>query len=41
MKRTWVGNSLPRDWMDREQGEDHEFSHEATQVENIWVPTGE
>jgi aldehyde dehydrogenase (NAD+) len=41
MKRTWVGYGLSRDWMDREQGEGHEFLHEATQVKNIWVPTGE
>jgi aldehyde dehydrogenase (NAD+) len=41
MKRTWVGYGLPRDWMDREQGEGHEFLHEATQVKNIWVPAGE
>jgi len=41
MKRTWVGYGLPRDWMDREQGEGHEFLHEATQVKNIWVPMGE
>ncbi len=41
MKRTWVGYGLPRNWMDREQGEGHEFLHEATQVKNIWVPTGE
>jgi len=41
MKRTWVGHGLPRNWMDREQGEGHEFLHEATQVKNIWVPTGE
>ncbi len=41
MKRTFVGYGLPRDWMDREQGEGHEFLHEATQVKNIWVPTGE
>ena len=41
MKRTWVGNGLPRDWMSHEQGEGHEFLHEATQVKNIWVPTGE
>jgi hypothetical protein len=27
--------------MHREQGEGHEFLHEATQVKNIWVPTGE
>ncbi len=41
MKRTWVGYGLPRDWLSREQGEGHEFLHEATQVKNIWVPTGE
>ncbi len=41
MKRTWVGYGLMRDWMSREQGEGHEFLHEATQVKNIWVPTGE
>ncbi|MBK6645414.1 MAG: aldehyde dehydrogenase family protein [Anaerolineales bacterium] len=41
MKRTWTGYGLPRDWLDREQGEGHEFLHEATQVKNIWVPTGE
>ena len=41
MKRTWVGYGLPRDWKNREQGEGHEFLHEATQVKNIWVPTGE
>ncbi|HEY5901592.1 MAG TPA: aldehyde dehydrogenase family protein, partial [Anaerolineales bacterium] len=41
MKRTWVGYGLPRDWLDREQGEGHEFLHEAVQVKNIWVPTGE
>jgi aldehyde dehydrogenase (NAD+) len=41
MKRTWTGYGLPRNWMDREQGEGHEFLHEATQVKNIWVPTGE
>ncbi len=28
-------------WMDRGQGEGHEFLNEATQVKNIWVPTGE
>jgi aldehyde dehydrogenase (NAD+) len=41
MKRTWVGYGLPRNWLDHEQGEGHEFLHEATQVKNIWVPTGE
>jgi aldehyde dehydrogenase (NAD+) len=41
MKRTWVGYGLPRDWLNRQQAEGHEFLHEATQVKNIWVPTGE
>jgi len=41
MKWTWVGYDLPRDWMDREQGEGHEFLHEAKQVKNIWVTTRE
>jgi len=41
MKRTWVNYGLPRDWLNPEQGAGHEFLHEATQVKNIWVPTGE
>jgi aldehyde dehydrogenase (NAD+) len=41
MKRTWVNYGLPRDWMSKEEGEGHEFLHKATQVKNIWVPTGE
>jgi len=41
MKRTWVSYGLARDWTDEEQGAGHEFLHEATQVKNIWVPTGE
>lgn len=41
MKRTWVDYGRQRDWMNPEQGEGHEFLHEATQVKNIWVPTGE
>ncbi|MCL4272376.1 MAG: aldehyde dehydrogenase family protein [Anaerolineales bacterium] len=41
MKRTWTDYGLPRNWLSREQGEGHEFLHEATQVKNIWVPTGE
>ncbi|MFC2028927.1 aldehyde dehydrogenase family protein [Chloroflexota bacterium] len=41
MKRTWVGYGIKRNWLDREQGEGQEFLHEATQVKNIWVPTGE
>jgi len=41
MKRTWVGYSIERDWLSSEEGEGHEFLHEAVQVKNIWVPTGE
>ncbi len=41
MKRTWVNYGEARDWMNREQGEGEEFLHESTQVQNIWVPSGE
>jgi aldehyde dehydrogenase (NAD+) len=41
VKRTWVGNGLPRDWADLQQGAGREFLYHATQVKNIWVPTGE
>ena len=41
MKRTWVSYGSSRDWLDPEQGAGHEFLHEATQVKNIWVPSGE
>lgn len=41
MKRTWVNYGAARDWLDRAQGEGAEFLHEAVQVKNIWLPTGE
>jgi aldehyde dehydrogenase (NAD+) len=41
MKRTWVSYGKARDWRSREQGEGHEFLREATQVKNIWLPSGE
>jgi len=41
MKRTWAGYGLARDWTNPAQGAGHEFLHEAIQVKNIWVPTGE
>jgi aldehyde dehydrogenase (NAD+) len=41
VKRTWVGYGLPRDWKSAEQGAGREFLYHATQVKNIWVPTGE
>jgi aldehyde dehydrogenase (NAD+) len=41
VKRTWVNYGNPRDWSSLQQGAGHEFLHHATQVKNIWVPTGE
>ena len=41
VKRTWVSYGIQRDWSSAEQGEGHEILHHATQVKNIWVPTGE
>ncbi len=41
MKRTWTNYGIQRDWLEPEQGAGHEFLHEATQVKNIWIPTGE
>ena len=40
MKRTFVSYGIKRNWFTREEGEGHEFLHEATQVKNIWVPSG-
>lgn len=40
MKRTFVGYGIARDWADPHQGAGEEFLYEATQVRNIWVPTG-
>lgn len=41
MKRTWVDGGISRDWFDDEQGEGEAFLRHASQVKNIWVPTGE
>ena len=41
MKRTWVSYGHSRDWLDAAQGEGREFLREATQVKNIWIPSGE
>ena len=40
MKQTWANYGQARDWMDDEQSAGHDFLHHATQVKNIWVPTG-
>ena len=37
MKRTWVDDGQPRDWLDAASGEGREFLREATQVKNIWI----
>lgn len=41
VKRTWVNYGIERDWTSTFEGEGHEFLLQATQVKNIWVPTGE
>jgi aldehyde dehydrogenase (NAD+) len=40
MKRTWTAHE-DRGWFDPATGEGHEFLREATQVKNIWTPSGE
>jgi aldehyde dehydrogenase (NAD+) len=40
MKRTWTAHQ-GRGWFDPVTGEGHEFLREATQVKNIWTPSGE
>jgi aldehyde dehydrogenase (NAD+) len=40
MKRTFTSH-LERGWFDPVTGEGHEFLREATQVKNIWTPSGE
>lgn len=41
MKRTWVSYGQIIDWMDTHAGAGEEFLREATQVKNVWLPTGE
>ena len=41
MKRTWCEWKTPRNWFDALEGEGAEFLREATQVKNIWTPSGE
>ena len=40
MKRTWTGDE-DRDWLSPDAGEGPEFLREATQVKNVWTPSGE
>jgi aldehyde dehydrogenase (NAD+) len=40
LKPTWVSNGTRRDWLNRQQGQGHEFLRRAVQVKNIWVPYG-
>jgi aldehyde dehydrogenase (NAD+) len=40
LKRTWVNYGVSRNWFDREQGQGEEFLLAATQIKNIWIPTG-
>jgi aldehyde dehydrogenase (NAD+) len=41
MKRTFTGHGQPVEWFDPRQGEGPEFLRAATQVKNIWTPSGE
>jgi aldehyde dehydrogenase (NAD+) len=41
MKRTFVSYGIARDWADKHQGAGEEFLHEAVQVKNVWLPTGD
>ena len=41
MKRTWVSNGQPRDWLSPTEGEGDVFLRHATQIKNVWVPMGE
>jgi aldehyde dehydrogenase (NAD+) len=40
MKRTWTSGAA-RDWASPLAGEGPEFLREATQVKNVWTPSGE
>ena len=41
VKRTWVNQGQPRDWLSVTQGEGRQFLREACQVKNIWLPYGD
>jgi aldehyde dehydrogenase (NAD+) len=41
MKRTWVDHGAARDWYESHQGAGASFLRAATQVKNIWIPSGE
>jgi aldehyde dehydrogenase (NAD+) len=41
MKRTWTSQGERIAWLDPVHGEGPEFLREATQVKNIWTPSGE
>jgi len=42
LKRTWVlDRPIARDWTDAAQGQGTEFLRQATQVKNIWAPSGD
>ncbi len=41
LKPTWVCNGKQRNWLDRAQGQGHEYLRRAVQIKNIWIPYGE
>jgi aldehyde dehydrogenase (NAD+) len=40
MKPIWYGKGHARNWLDRTQGEGHEFLHAATRLKSVWLPYG-
>ena len=40
IKRTWVDYGEPRDWLNSEQGQGHEFLYHSVECKNIWIPMG-
>jgi aldehyde dehydrogenase (NAD+) len=40
IKRSWVNYGIQPDWTDPKESSGHEFLYHATEVKNIWVPTG-
>ena len=41
LKRTWILSRAARDWTVPERGQGAAFLRQATQVKNIWVPSGD
>jgi len=40
IKRSWVNYGIQPDWTDPKESSGFEFLYQATEVKNIWIPTG-